>query len=130
MHSDVRLLCRGLLRSPGFALLSICTFAVGIGATTVIFSALRALVIAPLHYPQPEEVVHVWSGDRWSLSPADFIDLREQSSSFTAFGVYQPQSMNVGREPAQSVAGVTATSDVLRALGIRLLSDKSGGAAG
>lgn len=119
MLSDLRLSLRTLGKSRGFALIAILTLAVGIGSTTAIFSVLRALVLAPFHYPAEDRLVHVWSGDNWSLSPADFLDLRAQSSSFTAFGVYQRQSVNIGRENAQAVNGLSATSDVLRAFGIK-----------
>src|SRR5450432_3253902 len=106
MLSNLRLSLRTLARSRGFALIAVLTLAVGIGATTAIFSALQALVISPFSYPASDRLVHVWSGDDWPLSPADAFDLRAQSSSFSAFGIYHPQSYNVGQENAQSVTGV------------------------
>ena len=119
MLSDLRLSLRALAKARGFTLIAVLTLAVGIGATTAIFSVLRALVISPFHYPAADHLVHVWSGSSWSLSPADYLDLHEQSSSFSAFGVYQPQSVNVGLENAQSVRGVAGTSDVLKAFGVK-----------
>ncbi|HWA85336.1 MAG TPA: ABC transporter permease [Opitutus sp.] len=119
MISNLRLSMRALGKSRGFSAVAVLTLAVGIGATTAIFSALQALVISPFHYPAADRLVHVWSGDGWTLSPADFIDLKEQSSSYTAFGVYQPNTFNVGHEKAQSVVGVSGTADVLRAFGVR-----------
>jgi predicted permease len=118
MTTNLRLALRSLARSRGFALIAVLTLAVGIGSTTAIFSALQALVIAPYSYPASDRLVHVWSGNYWPLSPADSADLKAQSSSYTAFGVYQPQSYNVGQENAQSVTGVTGTADVLRAFGV------------
>ena len=118
MISSLRLALRSLARSRGFALIAVFTLAVGIGTTTAIFSALQALVIAPFSYPAADRLVHVWSGDRWPLSPADSHDIRADSTSFSAMGVYQPQSFNVGQENAQSVTGVAGTSDVLRAFGV------------
>ncbi len=119
MISDLRLSVRALLKARGFALIAILTLAVGIGATTAIFSALRALALSPFHYPAADRLVHVWSGDGWPLSPADYLDLRAQSTSFTAFGVYQRTSVNVGREQAQAVNAISGTSDVLPAFGVR-----------
>ncbi len=119
MLSDLRLALRGLAGSRPFAIVAILTLAVGIGSTTAMFGVLRALVLSPFHYPESDRLVHVWSGDRWSLSPADFLDLREQSTSFSSFGVYQPQSVNVGAENPQSVMAVTGTADVLRAFGVQ-----------
>src|SRR6185369_9168409 len=103
MLSDLRLSVRALLKARGFAFIAILTLAVGIGATTAIFSALRALVIEPFHYPAADRLVHVWSGDGWPFSPADFLDQKAQATSFTTFGVYQPTTVNVGRENAQAV---------------------------
>src|SRR5450432_106443 len=119
MLSNLRLSLRTLARSRGFALIAVLTLAVGIGATTAIFSALQALVISPFSYPASDRLVHLWSGNGWPLSPADAIDLKVQSSSYSAFGVYQPAAYNVGQENAQSVTGVTGTSDVLRAFGVK-----------
>ena len=119
MLSNLRLSLRALAKSRGFSVIAVLTLAVGIGATTAIFSALQALVISPYHYPAADRLVYVWSGNYWPLSPADSIDLRAQSVSFGAFGVYQPQTVNVGKENAQSVMGVSGTADVLRAFGVR-----------
>jgi predicted permease len=119
MLSDLRLSVRGLTKSAGFALIAIVTLGVGIGATTAIFSVLQALVISPFRYPASDRLVHVWSGDRWPLSPADYLDLHAQTSSFSAFGSYHPQTFNVGHENAQSVLGMTGTAGVLQAFGVQ-----------
>lgn len=118
MLSDLALSWRALCKARGFALVAVLTLAVGIGASTAIFSALRAIALSPFRYPAAEQLVHVWSGDGWSLSPADYYDLREQSQSFSAFGVYQRGSVNVGREAAQGVVSISADAGVLRAFGV------------
>src|SRR4051812_14682864 len=100
MLSHLRLSLRTLAHSRGFAFIAVLTLAVGIGATTAIFSALQALVIAPFHYPAADQLVQVWSGNSWSLSPADSIDLRADTKSYSAFGVYRPDTVNVGAEQA------------------------------
>lgn len=118
MLSNLRLALRSLSRSRGLALTAVLTLAVGIGSTTAIYSSLQALVIAPFSYPAADRLVHVWSGNYWPLSPADYGDLRTDSASFEAFGIYQPQNFNVGQENAQAVPGVTATAEVLKAFGV------------
>jgi putative ABC transport system permease protein len=118
MLADFRFSVRALAKARGFALVAILTLGAGIGSTTAIFSTLRALVISPFQYPDSDQLVHVWSGEDWPLSPADYLDLKAQSSSFSAFGVYQTGSVNVGREHAQAVNAVLGTSDVLRAFGV------------
>lgn len=118
MLTDLRLALRQLAKARGFAFVATFTLAVGIGASTAMFSALRALVVHPFDYPDAQEITQVWSGDGWPLSPADFLDLHEQSTSFEHFGVYGPGTVNVGLDHAQAVAGVRATSGVLPAYGI------------
>jgi predicted permease len=121
MLSNLRLSLRTLAQSRGFAFIAILTLAVGIGSTTAIFSVLQALVIQPFHYPAADRLVHVWSGNFWPLSPADEIDLRKDTASYTAFGVYQPQTFNVGQENAQSVRGISGTAEVLPVFGVKPL---------
>jgi putative ABC transport system permease protein len=119
MLTNLRLAFRSLAASRGFALVAVVTLAVGIGATTTIFSALQALVISPFRYPAADRLVQVWSGNGWSLSVADQLDLRKDMTSFVAFGVYQPQTFNVGQENAQSVVGISSTADVLPVFGVK-----------
>jgi putative ABC transport system permease protein len=119
MLSDFRLAVRSLVKSPLFTSIAILTLALGIGAATTLFSTLRALVLAPLSYPEPDRLVMVWSGDGWPLSAPDFLDLHEQMNAFTAFGSYSTESVNIGLENAQAVAGVRATAGVLESFGVR-----------
>lgn len=118
MLTDLRLALRQLAKARGFTLIAAVTLAVGIGASTAMFSTLRALVVQPFNYPDAGEIVQVWSGDGWPLSPADFHDLSAQNTSFEHFGVYSPGTVNVGLENAQAVPGVRATAGVLPAFGI------------
>jgi len=131
MPTDLRLALRHLAKARGFAFIAVFTLAFGIGASTAMFGALRALVVHPFDYPQADRIVQVWSGDGWPLSPPDFLDLHEQTTSFEAFGVYSPGTVNVGIENAQAVPGVRATAGVLAAFGVgasrgRLLHEDDG----
>ena len=119
MKSDFRLAFRALDKSRAFAAIAILTLATGIGGTTAMFSALRALVMVPFQYPSPDQLVMVWSGDYWPLSSADFKDLLEKSTSFTDFGAYAPRTANVGSGKPEAVSSVVCTSGVLRAFGVR-----------
>lgn len=119
MLSDIRLAVRQLLKSRSFTIIAALTLAVGIGASTAMFSALRALVVEPFDYPDSDKIVHVWSGDGWPLSPMDFKDLREQNTSFETFGAYRPTSVNVGLDNTQAVPAIQGTHEILRAFGVQ-----------
>jgi putative ABC transport system permease protein len=116
--SDLRVALRMLAKARGFALVAVLTLSVGIGATTAIFSALRALVIRPFTYPNAHQLVHVWSGDGWPFSPADFLDQSAQAGSFALFGAYNRSTVNVGNDNAQAVNAVAGTHQVLKVFGI------------
>lgn len=120
MITDLRLAFRQLAKARGFAFIATFTLAIGIGASTAMFSTLRALVVQPFDYPDSDEIVQIWSGEGggWPLSPADFLDLHTQNTSFEHFGVYAPGTVNIGLENAQAVPGVRATAGVLPAFGI------------
>src|SRR5947209_6457735 len=85
----VRPVLRALCKQPGFALLAILTLALGIGVNVAIFSALEALVINPLPFPQADRLVAVYEDASWigypknTPAPANFFDWKHQSKSFT-----------------------------------------------
>src|ERR1700716_2493436 len=76
----------GLLRkSPGFTAVAVITLTLGIGATTAIYSVVYATLLAPLPYPNPDQLVMVWSkvnGNRNGVSAGDFLDWKQQSTVF------------------------------------------------
>jgi putative ABC transport system permease protein len=115
---DLRFALRHLAKSRAFTAVAILTLAVGLGAATAMYSALRALVVEPFTYPRADRLVMVWSGDGWPLSTPDYFDLKDQATSFTAFGVYTPRPANLGGANAQSVLSVSCTPGVLKAFGV------------
>ncbi|MCJ7628690.1 MAG: permease prefix domain 1-containing protein, partial [Longimicrobiales bacterium] len=102
LMQDIRLSLRLLRKRPGFASVVILTLALGIGANSAIFSVLRAVVLQPLPYPEPDRLFTVWTPqigyDFNPLSAPDWVDYREESQAFEAWGVYQPQSVNLSGE--------------------------------
>jgi putative ABC transport system permease protein len=82
---NLRLGLRLLRRNPGFAAVAMATLAIGIGANTAIFSVIYAVLLAPMPYPNPDQLVMVWSkvhdGNN-SVSAGDFLDWRRQNSTF------------------------------------------------
>jgi putative ABC transport system permease protein len=93
--SDFRYALRGLLREPSFAVVAALTLALGIGATTAMFSVARAVLWRPLPYPNPEALIEIWETNPligWTdaqASPANFADWRKRNTVFTGIAAYQ-----------------------------------------
>src|SRR5277367_2003048 len=82
---DIRYGLRLLWKSAGFTSVSLLALALGIGATTAIFSLLYAVLLAPLPYVDGDRIVMLWShqkGERNETSPSDLLDWQKQSNSF------------------------------------------------
>jgi len=123
---DLRLGYRMLLRAPGFSIPAILILALGIGANTAIFSVLKAVVLQPLPYEHPEELVAVtryWttSGSDlvWNAYP-DIADLRRENRSFSRMICYHYSILNLRENgPAEALFGVAVSSDLFPELGIQ-----------
>jgi len=121
---DARYAWRGLWRSPGFAAATILTLGLGIGATTAIFSAVDALLLAPLPYRDSGRLVFVWSDmteegyPRAPLSGPELADLRQRATRFGGFGAIWSSSaaLNGEGEPEQIRIG-RVTTDFFSVLG-------------
>src|SRR5687768_18593072 len=97
LRQNVAFGLRTLLKSPGFALTAVLTLALGIGATTAIFSVVYA-VFEPMPYPKPDQLVMVWSwarGSRNSVASGDFLEWQRRSTSFQGMGAWGGASFNV-----------------------------------
>ncbi len=95
---NLRYSIRGLLKSPGFSTTAVLTLALGIGATSAIFSVVYA-VFEPMPYPKPDELVMVWStanGNRNSVSSADYLEWKERNTCFKSLNAWTGGSFNVG----------------------------------
>jgi putative ABC transport system permease protein len=115
--SDVRYTLRLLGKQPATATAILLTLAVGIGANTAVFSVVHAVLIRPLPYPQPDQLVMVWEqrpaegNYANSVSPADFLDWASMSRSFAAMAAYTdgPVDLTGAGDPVQvPLASVTA----------------------
>jgi putative ABC transport system permease protein len=120
---DLRYGVRGLWKSPGFALVAVLTLALGIGANTAIFSVVRAVLLRPLPYSEPEQLV--WMQEEGSdvqnraVSYPNFRDWRARNHTFQAMSTTRGWRMTLtgdGGEPERLDAGMVTADyfDVLR----------------
>ncbi|MGH7571198.1 MAG: ABC transporter permease [Gemmatimonadota bacterium] len=124
---DLRYSIRQLRRSPGFTAVAVLTLALGIGATTTIFSAVNALLLESLPYPDRDRLVQFGqlreNGEEWSqLSAASYLALRDQSPEFESLAAFHWWGVNLGgKEGAERVTGFQASPDFFTTLGARPL---------
>jgi putative ABC transport system permease protein len=111
---DIRFGWRSLRRAPGFAVAAILTLGLGIGANTAIFSVVDALLLRPLPYARPQELMSVGTG-----SAGEFLGLRERLRSFAELAAYAPRQYSVddGRN-AVRLEGAAITTNLFRTLGV------------
>ena len=122
---DVKFATRQLTRAPGFTLVAAFTLALGIGATTAIFSVVNAVVLRPLPFPEPDRVVMAgeeWDGQPSSVSVGNFHDWRTHAKSFSSLAAMQYFSFNLaeGDQPERVIGG-RVTHTWFRTLGIQPL---------
>ena len=122
---DLRFALRTLLRSPGWTAATVLTLALGIGATTAIFSVLHGVLLRPLPYPEPDRIVMLWqlgqSGNQNNISDPNFFDLKEQSRSFSALAEVSgtgPVSVTGDVEPVRAPA-VRISREFFDVLGVQ-----------
>ena len=111
---DLRFGLRALRRAPGFAIATILTLALGIGANAAIFSVVHAIVLQPLPYAHPEQLVSIGTG-----AAGEFLALRERLRSFSQLAVWVEQThpIDVGDESLR-VEGAAVTTNLLPLLGV------------
>ncbi|HYK42134.1 MAG TPA: ABC transporter permease [Thermoanaerobaculia bacterium] len=126
---DVRYAFRSMRRSPGFSVAAIVTLALGMGATTAIFSVVRAVLLSPLPYSQPERRVMIWSRwvdfDKTWVADAEVYDYRRMCPSLQSVAAWDSGRANLsdGGDPVRiGIASVTANT--FETLGARPLAGR------
>src|SRR5262245_54213708 len=122
---DLRHGARVLQQAPGFAAAALVTLALGVGATSAIYSLVHAVMLEPLPYRDPDRIVAVWETNRGGTSrnviaPANFVAWRERTRTLEHLGMVGPANlvMMVDGQPS-NVSGLTLSADVFAALGVQ-----------
>ena len=125
LFQDLRFALRMLHKSPGFTAVVVLSLALGIGASTSVFSLVNAVLIRLLPYPHPDRLVYLWSPNpRFALPieyltpmTADFFDLQRENHSFASLALFGATKFNVaadGRDKVVSCDRVVSCMDEIR----------------
>ena len=119
---------RRLRRAPMFTFLTLLMLAAGIGANTAVFSVVDGVLLKPLPYPHPEQLVGMWLSAPGvglvdvEMAPSDYFIFREQGRVFQDVGVYNTSSVGItGVAQPERVESLNVTDGVLPILGVRPL---------
>ncbi|MGA2146020.1 MAG: ABC transporter permease [Bryobacteraceae bacterium] len=115
---DLRYGARNLLRTPGFTAVAVVALALGTGANTAIFGVVNAVLLRPLAYRDADGLVTILHDGVAPVSPANYIDWRDQSRSFEAMAAAEYWSPNLTDNPPEHLTGLKLTQNLLPMLGI------------
>src|SRR5688572_9101727 len=128
MLTDLRFAFRLLFKSPDFAVVTLLTLALCIGANTAIFSAVYALILKPLPYPEPERSGEIYntypkaggSARRGASNPGQYVDYGQNATSYAHVGLWNTDPRMFGEDTsAERIWGARATADVFDVLGLK-----------
>jgi putative ABC transport system permease protein len=122
---NLRFTLRQLIKSPVFTLTAVLTLALGIGANTAIFTVVYGTLLAPMPYPQPNQLVMVWSkiqGDRNGIAAGDFTDWQNQNTVFSSLCAFTGASFNLAsKDQPEYVEGQFTSPGMYKMLGVNFL---------
>ena len=125
---DLRYGLRTLVKNPAFTSIAIVAIALGIGANSVIFSAVDAVLLRPLPFKNPEQLVMIWENathlgfPKDTPSPANFLDWQKQATSFTGIAAMAESSFNLtGVGEPERLDGRRVSANLFELLGVPAL---------
>jgi putative ABC transport system permease protein len=125
MIADLKFALRMLAKAPGFSIIAILTLALGIGANSAIFSVIDAVLLQSLPFPEPKQLVAIWSqttrenSEKETESVPDYVDLRDQSETLSALAAYTRTGAVLNNtEESRQLYGLAVTSDIFPVLGV------------
>jgi putative ABC transport system permease protein len=126
LWQDIRFGARMLLRNRGFALVAALTLALGIGANSAIFSVVDAILLRPMPFPEPQQLVNIWQPDpnrgipSGLTSPPEFLEWRDRQHSFQGLSSWKIASRSVrGMEHPEQVWGSEVSANFMQLFGVR-----------
>src|SRR5450432_3234598 len=137
MLTDFRYATRMLLKAPAFTVIAIAALALGIGANTAIFSVVDAVLLRPLPFPHPEQLIllreRMQIFESGAVSYPNFLDWRAAQRGFTDLALFRRDSMNLssrGEEtPPERIEGAVMTWNLVRIIGLKPLLGRDFSAA-
>jgi putative ABC transport system permease protein len=130
LSQDLRYAIRMLARRPGFTVIAVLTFALGIGANAAIFSVVNAVLLRPLPYPQPGRLVTLWetlsAEGRTRVTPANFLDWHERTRAFQDIAAFGSSALNLtGSGEPEQLLGARVSSGYFDVLGVHPILGRS-----
>jgi predicted permease len=132
LRNDIRYTLRTLRTSPGFALASVLSLAVGIGVNLSCFVSVNAIVLHPFPYPRLDRIMTLWEINprlgtlRYGVAPANFFDWKQNTGSFETLSAYRTWDVTqTGVQDPQRVQGALVTTGFFELLGVQPLRGRS-----
>jgi predicted permease len=130
--NQLKLVLRRLIHAPMFTVITLITLAAGVGANTVVFSVLEGVLLKPLPYPHPEELIGVWHTapginlKELNAAPSNYFIYREQNQTFQDVGLYTGDSVSAtGVGEPEQLPALDFTDGVLPILGVQPILGRS-----
>ena len=126
LRNDIRYAIRNLIKRPGFTVIAVATLALGIGANSVIFSAINALLLKPLPLANQDRIMTIWDKnpsrgvEHNEVAMANYLDWKAQNQSFDQLALYRWWSTNLtGLDTPERVQGFLVTGNFFDAIGAK-----------
>ena len=126
LRQDLRYGLRMLLRNPGFTVIAVLALALGIGANSAIFSVVNTILLRPLPYKNPSQLVVIWENathlgfPKNTPSPANFLDWQKQNTVFEGMGAFAERSFNLtGVGEPERLDGRRVSATLFDLLGVK-----------
>ena len=127
---DIRYALRTLVKNPGFTVVAVLTLALGIGANTALFSVVNGVLLNPLPFSTPDQLVALYANrvhlERASISYPNFLDWQRENHSFASLAAFRPDDFNLtGAGEAEHIRGEMVSADLFSTLGVKPVIGRS-----